>query len=321
MMRLDTKEKRLEARKFYFKEGATEINLPEYELQAYIKDEPNYYTLVLFLGTAGKPTMNYYYRTIEARDMALHKAIEDQMKRMEYKAQRKAENKGNLTGAAATAKAIKARLKAEFSGVKFSVKSSNYSMGNSVSISWTDGPLYEQVDAITRQYQYGHFDGMTDSYEHRDINPVLDCPGAKYVNCNRALSPEYKAQIQEVLEREFVPDQWGEYAHYKYVEAEKIMLGITQEPEEAQESEISVEPETIEPQKVEKPSNVLDITARIKQRQEREEADKAFSTFTAEYLPYFKADEIEAIMTAPTEKQMDIIMAACMRVDLERSRA
>lgn len=83
----------------------------------------------------------------------------------------------------------------------------------------------------------------------------------------------------------------------------------------------AIKPEIIEPQKAEKPSNVLDITARIKQRQEREEADKAFSTFKAEYLPYFKADEIEAIMTAPTEKQMDIIMTACMRVDLERSRA
>jgi hypothetical protein len=86
-------------------------------------------------------------------------------------------------------------------------------------------------------------------------------------------------------------------------------------------AEREIKPETIEPQKVERPSNVLDITACIKQRQEREEADKAFSTFKAEYLPYFKADEIEAIMTAPTEKQMDIIMTACMRVDLERSRA
>ncbi len=320
-MRLNTKEKRLEARKFYFKEGATEINLPEYELQAYIKDEPNYYTLVLFLGTAGKPTMNYYYRTIEARDMALHKAIEKQIKNMEYKAQRKAENKGNLTGAAATAKAIKARLKAKFPGVKFSVKSSNYSMGNSVSISWTDGPLYEQVDAITRQYQYGHFDGMTDSYEHRDINPVLDCPGAKYVNCNRALSPEYKAQIQEVLEHEFVPDQWGEYAHYKYVEAEKIMLGITQEPEEAQESEISVEPETIEPQKVERPSNVLDITARIKQRQEREQSNQLIERFKADYLPYVNQADMDLLLDTEESELGPAIVKICMRIDLERSRA
>lgn len=319
-MRLNTKEKRLEARKFYFKEGATEINLPEYELQAYIKDEPNYYTLVLFLGTAGKPTMNYYYRTIEARDMALHKAIEKQIKNMEYKAQRKAENKGNLTGAAATAKAIKARLKAKFPGVKFSVKSSNYSMGNSVSISWTDGPLYEQVDAITRQYQYGHFDGMTDSYEHRDINPVLDCPGAKYVNCNRALSPEYKAQIQEVLEREFVPDQWGEYAHYKYVEAEKIMLGITQEPEEAQESEISVKPETIEPQKVERPSNVLDITARIKQRQEREQSNQLIERFKVNYLPYVNQADMDLLSNTKESELGTAIVKICMRIDLERSR-
>lgn len=67
-------------------------------------------------------------------------------------------------------------------------------------------------------------------------------------------------------------------------------------------------------------ANVIDITTRLKAKREQEETGKALSKFKADYLPNFTANEVEAIMTAPEEKRMDIVMTACMRVDLERSR-
>ena len=100
-----------------------------------------------------------------------------------------------LTGAALTAKKIKERLTALYPRVRFSVTSDTFSMGNSVDIRWTDGPSSDAVNAITKQYQYGSFDGMTDSYNYSGTDPALGCDGAKYVQCHRRTSPEYHAQI------------------------------------------------------------------------------------------------------------------------------
>jgi hypothetical protein len=50
---------------------------------------------------------------------------------------------------AETARQIRAALKASFPHVKFSVRSKSYSMGSSVDVHWTDGPLTVQVEKIT----------------------------------------------------------------------------------------------------------------------------------------------------------------------------
>ena len=46
---------------------------------------------------------------------------------------------------AETAKLVRAALKKAFPGVKFSVKSSVYSMGASIRVGWTDGPVTKAV--------------------------------------------------------------------------------------------------------------------------------------------------------------------------------
>lgn len=101
------------------------------------------------------------------------------------------------TQAALAAKAIKTELKAAFPKVKFSVTSDNFSGGNSVRISWVDGPTYDLVAAITKKYQYGHFDGMTDSYEYS--NNRDDIPQAKFVQNQRTVSEQRKNEIWENL--------------------------------------------------------------------------------------------------------------------------
>lgn len=98
-----------------------------------------------------------------------------------------------LSTQAAAAKAIRKELKAAFPTVKFSVTSESFSMGDAVRISWTDGPMTKEVEAITGKYQYGHFNGMEDIYEHS--NRRSDIPQTKYVQTSRHFSESVKAQV------------------------------------------------------------------------------------------------------------------------------
>ena len=98
-----------------------------------------------------------------------------------------------LTEAARCAKEIRKELKQNFPGIKFKVVSDNFAGGDSVNVSWIDGPTSDRVDLITKKYQYGHFDGMQDMYEYS--NSRDDIPQAKYVQTNREMSDETRAKI------------------------------------------------------------------------------------------------------------------------------
>lgn len=105
-----------------------------------------------------------------------------------------------VTEAAMTAKAVRAALKAAFPGTKFAVRSENFSMGNAVRIGWVDGPAFEAVDTIARQFSSGDFDGMTDCYNYRSDRTG---PTAKYVTCDRRVSEELKTRVVEDLRAMF----------------------------------------------------------------------------------------------------------------------
>lgn len=92
------------------------------------------------------------------------------------------------TTAAKAAKEIKTLLQKAYPTVSFSVRSQNYSNGNSVSIRWNLGPIEEDIYKLVSKFQYGHFDGMTDMYEYS--NTRSDIPQSKYVHCTR----EYKTE-------------------------------------------------------------------------------------------------------------------------------
>jgi hypothetical protein len=198
-MRLKTKEDRLEMRQYYI--NSYKANVKEYtEIDCLIAtyEEKDKYCLMIFQGSAGKPREHIVFRSNERREKHINEYIESQQKWITYKKEQKEKNKGVLTGAAATAKAIKGRLKKEFPNIKFSVCSDNFSMGNSVNISWTDGPVSSLVERITDQYQYGRFDGMTDySYSVSIDEKALGCSGAKYIRCNRTQSEERKAELEK----------------------------------------------------------------------------------------------------------------------------
>lgn len=100
-------------------------------------------------------------------------------------------------------KNIRTELKVVFPAVKFSVTSETFSMGDAIRISWTDGPTTAEVDAITKKYQAGSFDGMTDCYNYGN-DPFNDLFGdAKYVTVSRDESFAFAAQIVEQYNQDY----------------------------------------------------------------------------------------------------------------------
>lgn len=136
---------------------------------------------------------------------------------------------------AETAKLVRAALKRELPGVRFSVRSHTYAGGASIDVRWTDGPFESEVDPIIRPYAGGGFDGMIDmaysrtawlnpdgtatfaatsgtegsrgtvpeaygSRTHPDARLVRF--GADYVHGQREMSDEYRRQLEGIIEAE-----------------------------------------------------------------------------------------------------------------------
>lgn len=72
-----------------------------------------------------------------------------------------------------TAKLVRAALRREFPGVKFSVRTDKYAGGASVNVTWTDGPTSKAVDRVAGIYSGADFDGMVDlkTYAQHWLNP------------------------------------------------------------------------------------------------------------------------------------------------------
>lgn len=98
-----------------------------------------------------------------------------------------------LSTHAATAKAIRQELKQSFPTTIFRVTARSFSMGNSVDIRWENGPTHKQVNEIVGKYQYGHFDGMQDIYEHSNVRK--DISQVKYVQTSRELTKDTLNQV------------------------------------------------------------------------------------------------------------------------------
>lgn len=92
-----------------------------------------------------------------------------------------------------TAKLVRAALKESFPSIKFSVKSSVYSGGASINISYTNGPTYDQVKAVVSMFEGSYFDGMTDykgsCYGSLDGQEVRF--GADFIFVNRNFSKAF----------------------------------------------------------------------------------------------------------------------------------
>lgn len=142
------------------------------------------------------------WANVEAKKQADIKAKEEKARAKELEAVKLrkdypflVETSAGVSSVVTAAKNIRTELKRVFPGVKFSVRSKSYSMGNSINIDWIDGPTVERVESVTQKYQYGDFDGMEDIYNSRcaQFNDIFG--GSKYVFENREYSEEIKRKV------------------------------------------------------------------------------------------------------------------------------
>lgn len=130
------------------------------------------------------------------------------------------EENTKISSHALAAKNIKSELKAKFPGQKFSVKSSSFSMGDDVRIDWVDGPTSEEVEMIVKKYEYGTFDGMTDSSGVKDTFKNGLYGESKYVMTQREISTERRNDAIQNYEKEFgVKYDDNLHMHYTSVNA------------------------------------------------------------------------------------------------------
>lgn len=146
-----------------------------------------------FHGSCKKPDFENRFFTERQRELTISEYISDRAESLKRKQAARGKAR-ELSGAALTAKVIRGELKKLFPSTKFSVRSSYFSMGNAVDVSWEDGPSAEMVDKIIKKYECMGFDGMTDSsyYIHID-EAALGCPGADYVQPSHYFTDEFKA--------------------------------------------------------------------------------------------------------------------------------
>lgn len=84
-----------------------------------------------------------------------------------------------LSSVAQQAKDLRQQLKAVFPLCKFRVRSSNYSMGSSIRVSWMDGPMVSEVEAIASGYE---------SIRRDEGSGDILSGGNRYVHCERRFS-------------------------------------------------------------------------------------------------------------------------------------
>lgn len=104
---------------------------------------------------------------------------------------------------AETAKLVRVALKEAFPGQKFSVRSSTYANGASITVSWVDGPTTKEVDEVVAMYEGATFDGMIDLKSYKDpvsLNGEKVSFGSDYVITQRSHSDEFKAEVVAAIE-------------------------------------------------------------------------------------------------------------------------
>jgi len=119
---------------------------------------------------------------------------------------------------AESAAMLRASLKRNFPGVKFSVRSKTYSGGASVRIGWNNGPTTEQVNRVACRFEGADFDGMQDLKtnktqllvdERGDVREVIF--GSDFIFCDRNVSESIEAGIVAALRENWEPKQRDSY--------------------------------------------------------------------------------------------------------------
>ena len=95
------------------------------------------------------------------------------------------------------AKLIRELLKQKFSGVDFRVKTSRYSMGESIHVYWADGPALDKVEPLLQKYEDLNTDPST--------GEIL-CGGNSHVFAERSILPETQKKIDAAVRAKYGQD-------------------------------------------------------------------------------------------------------------------
>jgi hypothetical protein len=122
----------------------------------------------------------------------------------------------SYTDVVEVAKLIRKELKNKFPGTKFSVRASRFSLGESISVRWTDFPTVKQVENHIKQYEHIRRDPIS--------GDILG-GGNRYLSCNNVWSDEIRKEIAEIIPNEVEVsdigykwnfDQAAEHVYEKY---------------------------------------------------------------------------------------------------------
>ena len=134
-----------------------------------------------------------------------------------------------MTESAQVARIIRNELKARFPGVKFSVKSSIFSGGDSVDISYVMEnrfyPTEKTIYSIVNKYQAGTFNGSEDVYEYTNKTEGVTVKYVMVQADTRKLMDEYQEEFLKHFGLAAYDDQevmkklgcWKQQALYRYV--------------------------------------------------------------------------------------------------------
>jgi Large polyvalent protein associated domain 29 len=115
---------------------------------------------------------------------------------------------GYKTEAAHVASIIRRELKDKFPGIKFSVTSDTFSMGDSVRISFDKGrnaPACTAVEAVVKKHQAGKFNGMEDIYEYTN---KTGGPTVKFVTVQDDYPHSVRDAVHTRLSYRNSPEEW-----------------------------------------------------------------------------------------------------------------
>ncbi|MFJ5142654.1 DUF3560 domain-containing protein [Streptomyces sp. NPDC088707] len=123
---------------------------------------------------------------------------------------------------------LRSRLKAEFPGAKFSVRTGTGTGSAWISVSWTDGPDTEAVSRIAGPLHGAHWDGSTDSYVQTNNEVTVTVDGKQItgkpivdgINTHRDFSDDVLAEAKALWSAAFDgadPDAPGAIRDTAYV--------------------------------------------------------------------------------------------------------
>ena len=215
-MRLNTKESREAVKKGhieYLREKCTDLQTELYKNYDFITYSYNgKFYLEIYKGTSASPFYNYYHTSPESRSNKIIKQKESIDTQETYRNEIKQKNNGKryLSTAAIVADRIRKILKQKFPYCKFSVKSENYSGGDSVGVSYTDFLPTKTIEAQIIQFKDGHFDGMTDCYNYYEDEHEVDqqgilqtMPRTKFLFVNRSFSESVRNDCKKYIESSY----------------------------------------------------------------------------------------------------------------------